>query len=224
MDLRNKYFHGVQSYMHVSDIRKDREKQLEEILYKFESILKSGYILAYKDIEKLHGKINRNPLARMNGDDRISISLHEKNPELIDYKYLKNHYREEIENAFKMFIFENVAIVLNESIKDNYNIIEEGIYLERQVDEPISLKYMDAVSILPTYGIEYLFDSEEDTVKLGQIHTGYYFDLNFIKRLEELLHKYGYNVPIVSIRTGHVFNENNEYYEKVTYSWQKKGR
>ena len=123
-----------------------------------------------------------------------------------------------------MFIFENVAIVLNESIKDNYTLIENGIYLERQIDQPISLKYMDAISILPTYGIEYLFEPQEITAKLGQMFTDYYFDLEFIKSLEELLHKYGYDVPIVSIRTGHVFNENNEYYEKVICPCRKKGR
>lgn len=224
MNLQKKYFHAVLPYTHVSDILKDRPQQLKEILYKFECILKSGYILPYKDIEKQHSEIKRHPFARTNGDDRISISLHEKNPEPSDYEYLRNHYRQDIEDAFKMFIFENVAIVLNESIRDNYTLIENGIYLERQIDQPISLKYMDAISILPTYGIEYLFEPQEITAKLGQISTSYYFDLEFIKSLEKLLHKYGYDVPIVSIRTGHEFNENNEYYEKVIYSWQKKGR
>ena len=55
--------------------------------------------------------------------------------------------------------------------------------------------------------IEYLFDSQEETAKLDQISTPEYFDLPFIKRLEELLRQYGYDVPIVSIRTEHEFNE-----------------
>ena len=140
--------------------------------------------------------------------------------EQVDREYLKEHFNEraEVEDAFRMFIFENVSIVLNESIKDNYNLIPKGICLERQVNEPISLKYMDGVSILPTYGIEYLFEPETVTSKLGPILDEYY-DLNFLKRFKELLHKYGYNVPIVSIRTGHELNEQNEYYDHVRFPW-----
>ena len=223
MNLKEKYFHGILSYMHISDIDAERNKQLEEILLKLECILKCGYILPYKDIVKKYGSgvINRHPFAQINGNNNISISLHKNNPEAIDYQYLRNHYRQDIEDAFEMFIFENVSIVLNESIKEHYNLIENGIYLERQINKPISLEYMDAISILPTCGIEYLFDTRDVTAKLGQMSTPYYFNFDFIKSIEELLHKYGYNVPIVSIRTGNEFNERNEYYNRVAYPYQK---
>ena len=73
MNLQKKYFHGILPYEHTSNIEIGRVDQLTEILHKFESILKSGYILSYKDIENSNSKINRHPLARINGNDRISF-------------------------------------------------------------------------------------------------------------------------------------------------------
>ncbi len=216
MELKNKYFHGVQSHNYYGDLSERRNKTLNDILYKYECIFKCGYILPYIFIKDLYGYIDRHPYARYNGDDRVSICLHEKCPEKTDIEWMRKH-RDYDENAFRMFVFQGYccsSIVLNEAIKNNYNLIQNGIYLERQVAEPISLKYMDAISIFPNSEIAQFFESGEDLKKHGR----YYFDefnIEFLYKLKELLVRYGYNVPLVSIVTGHEFSESEKKLRKI---------
>ena len=218
MELKNKYFHGVQSYNYYGNITERQTKTLNDILQKYEYILKCGYILPYKNIKELYGDITRHPIANYNGDDRISITLHEKKIEEYDLEWKKKHYYYNEESAFRMFILEaeySSAIVLNEKIKDKYNLIQNGMYLERQISEPISLEYMDAITIFPNSNIAKYFENEEDLKKHGHYYQDD-FNIEFLNKLKELLIKYGYNVPIVSIITGHAFNEKENNTKKLT--------
>lgn len=216
MELRNKYFHGVQSYNYYGNFSDRRDKTLNDILHKYECIFKCGYILPYRNIQEIYGNIDRHSIARYNGEDKVSISLHEKSPETTDIEWMNKHHDYE-ENAFRIFIFQggyNSSIVLNETIKDNYKLIPSGIYLERQVPGPISLEYMDAISIFPNSEIARYFEIGEDLKKHGHYYQDD-FNIEFLYRLRGLLIKYGYNVPIVSIVTGHEFIDNQDNVRKL---------
>ena len=211
MELENKYFHGVQSHNYYGNLSERRAKTLADILHKYECIFKCGYILPYQNIKELYGDIKRHPTAHCNGEDRVSISLHENAREPIDIEWLKKYHDPE-ENAFRLFIsqdFYNSAIVLNETLKNHYVLVPKGMYLERQIAEPVSLEYMDAISIFPNSEIAHFFEKGEDLKKHGQYYQDD-FNVAFLKTMKELLSKYGYNVPIVSIVTGHEYTENKK--------------
>ena len=202
MIIKDKFFHSIHSY-----IKGPSDEQLEIILYKLECILKCGYILPYEDIEKMYGDnkfLSRHPWGRCNGMDRISIAVHSSKPEQHDYDYMKKKSGDP-DLAFDDFILPAPSIVLNESLKDNYELIKKGIYLERQVRGKIDLKYMDAISIPVMDDIRSFF--ETPFIKTRTNNTFIKYDLDFIISLKELLLKYGYNVPIINIETGQSFNE-----------------
>ena len=210
MKIKNKYFHGVRcynNYLDESDVSVRKNNTLNDILHKYECIFKCGHILPYNRIKELYGDIDRHPHARNNGEDRISISLHKRNPEQRDIELLRKNERYFYfeENAFSRFICSGLyssSIVLNESIKNRYELIPKGMYLEREVPEPISLKYMEAISILPNEKLIPFFENEEDIEKYGCLLNDD-FNLDFIHKLNSLLEKYGYDVPIINIVTGH---------------------
>ena len=218
MELKYKYYHGVRShnYNGVGTLLERNNKTLNDILYKYDCILKSGYILPYKDIKNLYDDVTRHPVGRCNGEDRVCISLHGSNPEQFDREHV-DKYRFFEENAYSTFVngsLHSTAIVLNEAIKDCYELIPQGMYLERQVTEPISLEYMDAISILPNERLIPYFE-DEDYLKTHGCLLNDDFNLEFLYRLKSLLEKYGYNVPIISIVTGHEFSESKKEFKKT---------
>ena len=202
MDITKKFFHAIMPYK----LGQGRKKQLEEELYKLECILKCGYILPYKEITKLYPNILRNRWAHNNGDDRVSICRHawgHRDEE--DEAYRRANRRKLMENAFDEFAYQETAIVLNESIAEDFKLITEGMYLEKQVEDPIPLTYMDAISIRPTVELKPYFQSSE--IAEPNVYREYpgYFTIDYLIKVKELLTKYGYDVPIVSIKTGNVF-------------------
>ena len=217
MEIKNKYFHGVRchNYHGESEVSVRRNNTLNDILRKYECIFKCGHILSYNRIMELYGDIDRHPYARCNGEDRISISLHERNPEQEDIELLRKHDRYFYfeEHAFRRFISSELyssSIVLNESIKNCYELIPKGMYLERQVTDSISLEYMDAISIYPNESLIPYFEDEEYIKKYGCLLNDD-FNLEFLYKLKSLLEKYGYNVPIINIATGHEFSKIKKY-------------
>ena len=223
MELRSKYFHGVLAHNYYGKLSREesRNQSLKDILYKYECIFKDGYILPYKDIKEKHGGIDRHRVCTCNGEDSVSICLHEKSPEKIDIDFRKKaELKIYEENAFRTFVSEGdsysgpSAIVLNESIKNEYELIRKGMYLERQVKKPISLKYMDAISIFPNSNIAKYFETGEDLIRHGRYYENT-FNEEFLYNLRELMKRFGYNVPIVSIVTGHEFINNDELVQAV---------
>lgn len=206
MELYSECFHSVHPYS-----EKDRVKQLEEILYKLECIFKTGYILPYKDIRSLYPDVSRHSNGGLNGENRISISLHEDNAHFYDKLFKKIHFGD-VGNAFTMFALRAPSIVLNSSLKE-YRLIRKGIYLERQISGPISLEYMDAISILPSGEIAPFFGEtqkfQETYLKEHNlIPDCNHYDKDFLFNIRSLLDSYNYNnIPIVSIASGNEFTE-----------------
>ena len=213
MELRDKCFHSIHSYRFDSEFEERiRLEELKDILIKMEMIFKSGYILPYCDIIKLYGEVSRNRYARFNDNDMVSISLHKDSPEDVDLEY-KEMCNENYEDAFQSFVFQEPSIILNHEIMNELKHCKYPcIYLERLFYEPISLKYMEGISILPsslTPFFEHVPEKQYDYY--SNIYSCRELNLEFLDNLKELMNKYKIDVPIVSITNGNEYQENIEY-------------
>ena len=213
MQLNDKCFHSIHSYIKTSD----RQVMLDDIIDKMEKIFSYGFILPYKDIEEKYGNIiSRNNSLTLNGRDYISISLHESNPQNIDIEYKESII--DHENAFQSFIIQEPSIVLKSSVLKDLKVLKcSGIYLERFVAEPIPLEYMTAISVFGL-GILKPFFGNVPKNEYGNCFN----DLSFRKitiecldQIRELIKKYGYDVPVVDICTGNSYKENETYRKYV---------
>ena len=212
MELRDKCFHSIHSYRYDDFEERIRSEELKDILMKMEMIFKSGYILPYIEIIKLYESVSRNKYARFNGDDMVSISLHKDSPEDIDLKY-KETCNEDYEDAYQSFVFQEPSIILNNNIMSELKHCKYPcIYLERLFYEPISLKYMEGISIFPG-SLTPFFES------VSKQQYDYYsnmqgcreLNIEFLNNLKELMNKYKIDVPIVSIINGNEYQNNVEY-------------
>lgn len=189
---------------------------------KIEKIFKSGYILPYREIVKLYGEVNRNKYVRLNSDDMISISLHKDNPDDVDLKY-KKMCNENYEDAYQSFILQEPSIVLNNKIMSELKHSKyPSIYLERLFYEPISLKYIEAISILPS-SLTPFFESipENQYDYYSNINSYRELNLEFLDNLKELMHEYKIDVLIVNIINGNEYHDNIEY-RKVLINTKRK--
>lgn len=213
MELRDKYFHSIHSYRFDSKLEERiRLEELKDILMKMEMIFKSGYILPYREIVKLYGNVNRNKYVRFNGDDMISISLHKDSPEDVDLEY-KEMCNEDYEDAYQSFVFQEPSIVLNKKIMSELKHCKYPcIYLERLFYEPISLKYMEGISIFPS-SLTPFFEvvPEKQYDYYSNVHLCRELNLEFLDSLKELMNKYKIDVPIVNIINGNEYQDNVEY-------------
>lgn len=213
MQLRDKYFHSIHSYIETQD----RDIMLEDIINKIEKILVCGYILPYKDIERIYGKtISKNKYANLNGNDFISISLHESNPQKIDEECIKDV--SDYENAFQSFILQEPSIVLKPQIVEDLKIITHcGIYLERLVAEPISLEYMCAISVFGLGVLAPFFKKipKSEYYRCTNDTSFRKIDIEYLDRIKDLLVKYNYNVPIIDITSGNPYKENEGYRQYI---------
>lgn len=216
MNLKDKYFHGVIGYDEEGCIIPyfEMEEKTKDIIKKFEMILSSGYILPLNEIIKLYGDvISRNQSCRFNGDDLVSVSRYKDNETIIDRGYMNENSRH-FEDGFKEFVTQGLAIVLNEKIWSELKHPEySGIYLERFISEPISLKYMDAVAVDPK-----LFYLSDFFYYGSTIDYSKYDDINkrligkdFIDNVKSQLNRFGYDVPVLNIHTGSKIHNNPEY-------------
>lgn len=212
MELRDKCFHSIHSYRYDSFEERIRLEEVKDILMKMEMIFKSGYILPYREIVKLYGNVSRNKSARFNGDDMISISLHKDSPEDVDLEY-KEMFNHDYEDAYQSFVFQEPSIVLNNNIMSELKYCKYPcMYLERLFYEPISLKYMEGISIFPD-SLTPFFESvpKQQYDYYSNIHSCRELNLEFFDNLKELMNKYKIDVPIVSITNGNEYQDNIEY-------------
>ena len=219
MELRDKCFHSIHSYRYDDFEERTRSEELKDILMKMEMIFKSGYILPYIEIIKLYESVSRNKYARFNGDDMVSISLHKDSPEDVDLEY-KKMCNGDYEDAYQSFVFQEPSIILNGKIMDELKHSKYlCIYLERLFYEPISLKYMEGISILPsslTPFFEHVPEKQYDYYR--NINSCRELNLEFLESLKELMNKYKIDVPIVSIINGNEYQENIEYRKVLSKS------
>lgn len=225
MNIEKKYFHSVHSYLfNDNSSEKDRKLELEDIMSKFDKILKSGYILPSNEIKKLYGSsVNRNPHLNLNNDCMVSVSLHYKNAEPIDEDYKKRHNGLG-EDAFQDFILQEPAIVLSESIRCDLRFYKyPGIYLERLLLEGIPLKYMEAVSVFGVGLLQpFFYDTDESLFTRFKQDKNYrVIYLAYLDRLRIMLKDYGYNVPIIDIVSGNEYRENKEYRKILTKEYNE---
>ena len=217
MELRDKCFHSIHSYRYSDFDDRIRLEELKDILMKFEMIFKSGYILPYREIVKLYGKVSRNRYIRFNSDDMVSISLHKDSPEDVDLEY-KESCNGDYEDAYQSFVFQEPSIILNRKIMDELKHSKYPcIYLERLFYEPISLKYIEGISILP-FSLTPFFEPvpEKQYDYYSNIHSCRELNLEFLDNLKELINKYKIDVPIVSITNGNEYQDNIEYRKVLT--------
>ncbi|MDD5888310.1 MAG: hypothetical protein PUC82_02345 [bacterium] len=215
MKLERKYFHSVHSYLPNKKYNSaERILELKDILYKYKKILETGYILPYNEIIKLYGEtINRNSSLNLNGSAFISVSLHENSQQDLDLKMYQD-YAGDVENAFYDFIIQEPSIVLSEQIERELKFIKyPGIYLERIVSEPISLEYMEAISIFVTGYLKPFFSPNDssDYEKLSHEIVYRHWPIEYIEQLLALLDKSKYHVPLIDLMTGNEFKDNQEY-------------
>lgn len=213
MKLKDKYFHSIHSYIETED----RSVMFDDILDKMEKIFRCGFILPYKDILELYGNtISKNKFINLNGVDFVSISLHDSNPQKrdVDFKKEMSNY----ENAFQSFILQEPSIVLNSNIENNLKFLKcGGIYLERLVEEPISLEYMDAISVFASGMIEPFFKEISDTEYYNCLFDSSprIITIEYLDKIRALLRKYNYDVPIIDICSGNLYKENKSYRKYV---------
>ncbi len=202
MDIKKKYYHTIMPYNGGP-----REEELEEILFKLGWILKKGYILPGKDVKRLYGKkISTHPHGERDGDPMISLTVNNQNLHKEDIKFLKEHRYSLFSYGFDEYAVNEPSIAFNESIDKAYNLQVRGMFTERLVEEPISLKYMDAITLMPCDRSKKYFGAEDEKYS---ICTEAYFTYTFLNSVRKLLKEHHYDVPIVSLTTG------NEYIGKA---------
>ena len=202
MDIKKKYYHTIMPYNGGP-----RQEELDEILFKLGWILKKGYVLPGKEVKRLYGnKISTASRGKDGGDPMISLTVNNQNLHSADRKFLKEHRYSLFSYGFDEYAVNEPSIAFNESIDKVYNLQVRGMFTERLVEEPISLKYMDAITLKPCVRTNKYFGPEDEKYK---VYTEGYFTYTFLNNVRKLLKEYHYDVPIVSLTTG------NEYIGKA---------
>lgn len=209
MLLKDKYFHSVHSYIETQN----RKVMLDDIIDKMEKIFSCGFILPYKDIERLYGNtISKNKTTNLNGQDFVSVSLHECSPQKMDDDYKKEII--DYEDAFQSFILQEPSIVLESRITNELKFLKyPGIYLERFIAEPIPLEYMCAISVFAPGMLEPFFKSVSETEYYNCLNDSSFrrIPIEYLDKIMDLLRKYHYDVPVIDICSGNPYMENESY-------------
>lgn len=211
MELKDKYFHSIHSYVEPYD---DYDLALQIRLNKFMDILETGSILCRDELIKRRLLESVHPYKNVNGNDCVSVSRYRDSETDYDKSY-KEEYDGDVESAFDTFPLQQFSIVLSSDIEKELKLFEAGIYLERLVYKGIPLKYMVAISVFD-YGELMPFFNDINQADFDRIFEyGYKYNQGrMIRELDEirrLLKQYNYDVPIVSINTGNVYHDNQDY-------------
>ena len=205
INLNSVFFHSLGAFA--------SNNRLQNSLIKLESILKNGSILSRQEqinknsdnqalSEILERYLNPKWAFNWNGMNHISICQRtsSKNPEIES-------------DAFKEFVIGNtgIGIILSQDIMqfadNNRPKLMDG---EFQIKDKVSLEYMLGIFYGGKSNNELLKDIEvaknlgisQQEIKEFLPHTLTPYQLEIYKSIQELLNKYGYNVPIYSSRDG----------------------
>ena len=149
-----------------------------------------------------------------NGDSRVSLSKHisMQNEEDNDERYVINR---KTENAWQMYPFSHVALVLNqELLKENKKYLYgPRIPFEVQVEGNISLKYLEDVSVPVVYGLRPFFEKTKYPLStyLESLERVGLDDFRQLEMVLDILFRKEVSVPLVNISTGNEYHENIEY-------------
>lgn len=206
MKLDDKYFHSVHSYgIAYDDIWGNIEIRLEKLSH----ILESGAILCKEKIISRYGSGNFHSNASINGNLFVSISRYQNSETAYDKQYKEECDSSYFEDAFQDFVLQQFSIVLDSSIENDLKLYEGGIYLERQIPREIPLKYMVGISVFDGGELYPFFHPvEEEQFPLLYQNGSSCYELSSII---DLLEKYHYSVPVVSILDGNSYHDNVQY-------------
>lgn len=206
MTLTDKYFHSVHSY---GISYEDTLENIEMRLDKLSRILESGAILCKEKIISRYGSGNFHSNASINGDLFVSISRYQKSETDYDKQFREDCIPSYFEDAFQDFVLQSFSIVLDSSIEKDLKIYEGGIYLERQIPIEIPLKYMAGISVFDGGELYPFFHSVEED-RFSQFYQNGFFCYE-LSSIIDLLYKYSYSVPVVSILDGNSYHDNIQY-------------
>ena len=202
MELNDKYFHSIHSYLESYGL-------LDGKLLKLKRILESGSILSKEKILLKYGSGDFHPIKSSNGNYCVSVSKYNKIVDEYDKKYKADVASEYFEDAFLEFVLQEPSIVLNSNIEKELKMYEGDMYLERQILNEIPLKYMEAVSVFSGGELKPFFEEVQVEYFDAVYESGYI--VKELDRIIDLLKEFGYDVPIVSICSGICYNDNIEY-------------
>ena len=206
MKLDDKYFHSIHSYgIPYDDILVNIDMRLE----KLSRILESGAILCKEKIISRYGNGNFHSNTSINGDLFVSISRYQNSGTDYDKRYKEECDSSYFEDAFQDFVLQQFSIVLDSSIENDLKLYEGGIYLERQIPREIPLKYMVGISVFDGGELYPFFHPvEEEQFPLLYQNGSSCYELSSII---DLLERYHYSVPVVSILDGNSYHDNIQY-------------
>ncbi len=221
--LEDKLFHSPVSNL-IYQPGWTREKDLEVKMLKLERIFSTGKIMCRDTLEKAYPN-NYYPCQRnYNKNHSVSLAKHEskKNTEDED----ENHVIFSDENAYEMYPWNEISLVLNERLLEENPKYLDGVRipLEVQALGDIDLKYLEAISIPAIFGIQPFFKGRSfdmmDCIESYLDSTKYY---EMLHKLLGLVEKRNISVPIVDIETGYEYCDNLEYRQLIKkYQGSKK--
>lgn len=207
--LENKLFHAI---VPSEDLLLVQKLEMERIL--LQRIFSCNKIMCRNSILQKYGDDASFSRRNYNGNTRVSLAKHisKQNQEDSDCRYVINM---ETENAWQMYPFSHIALVLNKAL---FNENEKYLYgpripLEVQVEGDISLKYLEAISFPVVNGLLPFF--EETNYPLSTyLESLVRFGMDDFQKLEmilAILFQKKVHVPLVNISTGNEYHDNIEY-------------
>lgn len=206
IDLEDKLFHAIKSYRFPYD----SQAKKNQVVAKLESIIKDHKILTKADLNST-GKITDFCDANYNKNS-ISLAKHpkysyeDKNDPLVDTNEI---------SSFNYYPGCNVSLVLNRNLLLENEVVTGNIRtrLELQVKKVIDLKYLDAIAMPDVKTLRPFFS--DDCLLEESIVWFNLCEYEIFLETKALLSKYNLNIPIVSIKDGSMYHQNEAYEEML---------
>lgn len=206
--LEDKLFHAVVPNEDVLLSQKiDAERTLlERIFWNYKIMCRNSILQKYDDVSFSRRNYN--------GDTRVSLAKHisKQNEEDDDERYVIN---QKTENAWQMYPFSHVALVLNPDLfmENEKYLYGPRIPLEVQVEGDVSLKYLEALSFPVVRGLLPFFEKINYPLST-YLEALKQFGIDDFQRLDmvlDVLFRREVRVPLVSISTGNEYHDNPAY-------------